>query len=68
MEKHKKCSTKKHIDINAISFCLECNIFMCNKCANYHNVIFEQHHKYNSNENLNDILLEFAKKKTTKIH
>ena len=66
MEKHKKCSTKKHIDINAISFCLECNIFMCNKCANYHNEIFEQHHKYNSNENLNDIFTGICKEENHK--
>ena len=36
MEYIKKCSAKKHSDINAISYCIECNIYMCNKCLNYH--------------------------------
>ena len=36
MENQKKCSAKKHADVNAISYCEECNIYMCNKCMNYH--------------------------------
>jgi len=42
----KKCSSNKHKEINAISFCQECNIYMCNKCANYHKENFENHNKY----------------------
>ena len=42
----KKCSSNKHKEINAISFCQECNIYMCNKCANYHKENFENHYKY----------------------
>ena len=42
----KKCSSNKHKEINAISFCQECNIYMCNKCDNYHKENFENHNKY----------------------
>ncbi len=50
MENQKKCSSKKHQDIDAISYCQECNICMCNKCINYHDEIFDFHQKYNLKE------------------
>ena len=46
MEKLNKCSSKKHSDIDAISFCQESNIYMCNKCSNLHLELFENHCKY----------------------
>ena len=47
MEITKKCSTKKHKDINAVYYCMECHIYMCNKCSNYHSELYEDlHHKY----------------------
>ena len=55
MEYIKKCSAKKHSDINAISYCIECNIYMCNKCLNYHSEIHESHHNYNLDKNLQEI-------------
>ena len=62
MENNKKCSSKKHKDINAISYCQECNIFMCNKCINHHEEIFDFHHKYNLNEqDINDFFFFFCK-------
>ena len=51
METQRKCSLKKHFDVNAINYCVECNIFMCNKCSNYHDEVLENHKKYNVNEN-----------------
>jgi hypothetical protein len=42
----KKCSLKKHTDINAISFCQDCSIYLCNKCQNYHSELFENHKIY----------------------
>ena len=52
-----KCSSKKHNEINAISFCQECNIYMCNKCNNYHSELFENHIKYElGKENINNTL------------
>ena len=62
MENNKKCSSKKHKDINAISYCQECNIFMCNKCINHHEEIFDFHHKYNLNEqDINDFFSGLCK-------
>ena len=44
MENRKKCSNKKHSDINAVSFCLECNIYLFNKCTSYHSEYLDDHH------------------------
>jgi hypothetical protein len=38
-----KCSLKKHEEIDAISFCQECNKYMCQKCHYHHNELFENH-------------------------
>ena len=39
----KKCSSKKHDNIDAIIFCQACKVYMCNKCSNYHSELFEEH-------------------------
>ena len=44
MEITKKCSNKRHSELNAISYCLECNLFLCNKCSNHHNEYTDTHH------------------------
>ena len=49
MENSMKCSNKKHSEINAISYCIECNLYLCNKCKNNHIEYLEIHH-------LNDLL------------
>ena len=61
MEAHKKCSLKKHDDINAISYCQECNKYMCNKCENMHNELFEDHHKYNLKDNISELFTGICK-------
>lgn len=38
-----KCSLKKHEEIDAISFCQDCNKYMCQKCHYHHNELFEDH-------------------------
>ena len=54
MNQQKKCSLKKHSEIDAIIYCQECNIYMCNKCLNYHSELFENHNKYElGKENIN---------------
>ena len=52
MENRKKCSHKNHKDINAISYCIECNIYMCNKCLSFHSELLYEHHKYNLDYNI----------------
>jgi len=66
MNTSKKCSSKKHSEIDAISFCVDCNIFMCNKCLNYHNEILENHHKYNLSENFEEIFTGICKEENHK--
>ena len=47
----KKCSLKKHSQIDAIYFCQDCKVNFCNKCENYHSEIFENHHLYKLDQN-----------------
>ena len=54
MEGQKKCSHKKHSEINAISYCQECNLYLCNKCTNIHLEYLDTHHNYNIDKNNQD--------------
>ena len=47
MESKIKCFSEEHKEIDAISFCPECKIYMCNKCDNIHSSFFKNHHSYN---------------------
>ena len=47
MESKIKCFSEEHKEIDAISFCPECKIYMCNKCENIHSSFFKNHHSYN---------------------
>ena len=42
----KKCSKSSHKENNAITFCQECKIYMCNKCEKLHSEFIENHHQY----------------------
>ena len=66
MDNAKKCSLKKHENIDAISYCIECNIFMCNKCLNHHNEFLEIHHHYNLNKNFEEIFTGICKEESHK--
>jgi len=60
MEKQKKCSLEEHKEIDAIMYCPECRIYMCNKCENYHSPFFKNHHPYKLN-NEEDIFTGYCK-------
>ena len=66
MDNQKKCSAKKHSDINAISYCMECNIYMCNKCINLHSELHENHHNYNLDKNIQEIFTGICKEEKHK--
>ena len=55
MESEIKCSNKKHPEINAIKYCPDCNIYLCNKCLNYHSELLENHQVYNISKKIQDI-------------
>ena len=42
--KIKKCSSKSHKENDAVMFCQDCKIYMCNKCEKFHSEVFENHH------------------------
>ena len=58
---NKKCSLKKHEEINAISYCQECKIYMCNKCENHHIELFQNHHEHKLDKDINEIFTGFCK-------
>ena len=51
----KKCSSKKHKEINAVFYCGNCKIYICNKCQNSHSDLFENHNLYNIDKNIPEI-------------
>ena len=57
-----KCSSEEHKEIDAISFCPECRIYMCNKCLNFHANLFKSHHPNNLNKE-EEIFSWFCKEK-----
>ena len=58
-----KCSFKKHLDIDAVSYCVECKKFLCNKCQSLHLELFDDHHTYNANKNMNELFTGYCKEK-----
>ena len=50
MEKQRKCSLDEHKEIDAISYCQKCVIYMCNKCEKIHSTLFKNHHPYQLNK------------------
>ena len=63
MEGNKKCSYNAHKELDAITFCEQCKIFMCNKCLNLHKGLFENHQQYNIDKNHNEIFIDICKEK-----
>ena len=63
MEIERKCSLEEHKEINAIKYCPECRIYMCNKCDTTHSSLLKNHHhpyKLNKEE---EIFTGFCKEK-----
>ena len=55
-----KCSHIEHGENEAISFCQECKINMCNKCENLHSELFKKHHKYPLDKDVKEIFTGFC--------
>ena len=64
METSKKCSLIDHKEIEAILFCKECNIYMCNKCEKLHSQLFKSHCQIKLDKDINDIFTGFCSEKS----
>jgi len=61
MENQKrKCNFKEHKEIDAVLYCQECQINMCNKCSTYHKGLIENHHLINIDENKKDVFTGYC--------
>lgn len=58
-----KCSNHKHSNQNqnAIKYCIECNIYLCQECFNLHFQLFIEHHLLDLNEGLTHLFNGFCK-------
>ena len=54
-----KCSFEKHKENNAVSFCINCKIYMCNKCVKLHSELFLNHNQL-SNDKIKDLSETFT--------
>ena len=61
MEKQKKCTSKDHLEIDAIIYCEICKIYMCNKCEKMHSILFPQHNPLNLKGDIKDIFNGFCR-------
>ena len=50
-----KCSFIEHKEIDAVKFCQECNVYLCNKCDKFHSGLLNNHHTYSLNQNEKEI-------------
>ena len=60
-----KCSSESHKENDAILFCYECKIYMCNKCEKYHSELFKNHHQYKfeKDKDIDEIFTGLCKEK-----
>ena len=63
----KKCSFKEHKEIKAIFYCVECKVYLCNKCENFHSKLFEKHLIFNIENNNGDIFTGNCKEENHQI-
>ena len=62
MENQKiKCSSNKHKENDAINYCQECKLYLCNKCEKVHSEFYENHNQYKLDANLSELFTGFCK-------
>ena len=42
----KKCSSIEHREIDAVIYCTKCQVYMCNKCEQFHSNLFQIHKNF----------------------
>ena len=50
-----KCSLDEHKDIDALFYCQECKVKMCNKCEKVHSGFLKKHHIYSLDKDIKEI-------------
>ena len=61
--KGKKCFSKDHSNIDAVNYCPNCRLYMCNKCEKIHSDFLKDNHKiYKLENDINEIFTGFCKK------
>ena len=58
-----KCSMIDHKEIDALSFCKECKIYMCNKCEKHHSELFKNHQQYKVDKDHTEIFTGLCNEK-----
>ena len=53
-----KCSSNKHKDSDAVSYCLNCKLYLCNKCQKMHSDFYENHSLINLDKDLNNYFID----------
>jgi len=56
----KKCSLEEHNEIDAIIYCIRCQIYMCNKCENFHSKLFKNHQTFTLEKDMKDIFIGYC--------
>ena len=59
----KKCSSKGDEKIDAIIYCGECKIYICNKCEKFHTKLFDNHITYNIENQIGELFTDFCQEK-----
>ena len=52
-----KCSSNKHKDTDAMSYCLNCKLYLCNKCQKMHSEFYENHNLIILDKDLNSFFI-----------
>ena len=55
-----KCSSKKHKENDAINYCQECKLYLCNKCENLHSELFENHQLHKIDINISNMFTGYC--------
>jgi len=63
----KKCSFKDHKETNAIFYCIQCKVYMCNKCENFHSKLLENHQTFKIEKDIEDVFLGICKEENHQI-
>ena len=60
MESKLKCSLNDHSKIDAIKYCLKCEVYMCNKCLEVHKNFLPKHQIFDISKGKNSIFLDLC--------